>query len=127
MAVTATPIFAQAPRHAAANITTANTNRDGTGTIGTIFTAGTNGSTIERVDVTATGSTTAGVVRLYVHNGSTVFLWKELLVGAITPSVSVSVYMRTVRERLYLPTTYSLRASTQIGESFNVEAVGWDY
>lgn len=127
MAVTATPIFAQTLRHGAVALITANTNRDGTGTIGTVFTAGSNGSTIERVDITATGTTTAGVVRLYVHNGSTYFLWKELLVGAITPSVTVAVFARIVREKLYLPTTYSLRASTHIGEGFSVHAAGWDY
>ena len=39
MAVTATPIFAQALRAGLVSISTANTNRDGTGTIATVITA----------------------------------------------------------------------------------------
>lgn len=131
MAVTATPIFVQAMRHAAAAISTANTNRDGTGTIGTIFTAGSNGSLIDHIDVNAVGSTTAGVVRLFIHNGSTAFLWKELLVGAITPSATVKVFEASVdcsrpENRLELPSGWSLRASTHNAESFNVHAFGGD-
>lgn len=128
MAVVATPIFAQALRHAVATISTANTNRDGSGTIGTIFTAdATDGSEIERVDICAIGTTTAGVVRLFVHNSSAAFLWKEVLVGAITPSASVAAFMRTIRERLSLAAGWSLRASTHNAESFNVHAWGADF
>jgi hypothetical protein len=128
MAVVATPIFSQAPRHAVAAISTANTNRDGSGTIGTIFTAdATDGSYVERVDVCAIGTTTAGVVRLYLHNGSASFLWKEILVGAITPSASVAAFMRSIRERVFLPAGWSVRASTHNAESFNVHVWGGDF
>jgi hypothetical protein len=128
MAVVATPIFAQAPRHAVATISTANTNRDGSGTIGTIFTAdATDGSLVTRVDVCAIGTTTAGVVRLYLHNGTAAFLWKEILDGAITPSTSVAAFMRSVRERVELPAGWSLRASTHNAESFNVHCWGGDF
>ena len=132
MAVTATPIFSQAVRHAVATISTANTNRDGSGTIGTIFTAdATDGSIVDHVDITAIGTTTAGVVRLYVHNGSASFLWKEILVTAITPSTSVAAFSATVdcslrSGVLFLPAGWSLRASTHNAESFNVHAFGSD-
>jgi hypothetical protein len=127
MAVVATPIFGQAVRWAPVAISTANTNRDGTGTIGTVLTAdATDGSVVERIDITAQGTTTAGVVRLYIHNGTTAFLWKEIVVGAITPSTSVSTFMRSVRERVHLPATYSIRASTHNAETFNVQAHGYD-
>lgn len=127
MAVTATPIFVQALRQAPVAIATANTNRDGTGTIGTVLTAGSNGSEVERVDITAQGTTTAGVIRLFVHNGTTAFLWKEVLVAAITPSASIAVFTASVREKLVLPTGYSLRAATHNAETFNIQAFGGDY
>jgi hypothetical protein len=132
MAVTPTPIFAQAVRHSAVAISTANTNRDGTGTIGTVFTAdATDGSVIDSIQMTATGTTTAGVIRLYKHNGSTAFLWKEILVGAITPSATVAAFMRRLDCSLpanacYLPAGWSLRASTHNAEAFNVHAEGFD-
>lgn len=128
MAVVATPIFAQAGRHAVAAISTANTNRDGSGTIGTVFTTdATDGSILTRIDVTATGTTTAGVVRLYVHNGSSAFLWREILVGAITPSASIAAFMRRMLVDLPLPAGWSLRASTHNAETFNVAAWGGDF
>jgi hypothetical protein len=127
MAVTATPIFAQALRHTPVAIATANTNRDGTGTIGTAFTAGSNGSRVTRVDICATGDTTAGVVRLYIHNGSTAFLWREVLVGAITVSTSVAAFMRRIDIDLELPATWSLRASTHNAENFNIHSWGMDF
>lgn len=132
MAVTNTPIFIQAPRAAAASIATANTNRDGTGTIGTVFTAGANGSKIDHIDICAAGTTTAGVVRLYLYDGSTYYLWKEILIAAITPSATIAAAMVALDcsvpgNSLYLASGWSLRASTHNAETFKVIAMGGDY
>jgi hypothetical protein len=133
MAVSSTPIFAQAVRHAAVAISTANTNRDGSGTIGTVFTAdATDGSSIDHIEISATGTTTAGVIRLFIYNGSTYFLWREVLVTAITPSTSVAVFSATVdcsrpENALHLPAGWSLRASTHNAETFHIHAFGHDY
>lgn len=132
MAVTATPIFVQAPRTAMAQILTANTNRDGSGTLGTVWTAPANGSKIEHIDIVATGSVSNGVVRLYIHDGATARLWKEILVPATVPSVTVAVFSSSIDCSqgpgvLVLQTAYSLRASTHIGETFNVIAIGGDF
>lgn len=132
MAVTATPIFAQALNAGIAAISTANTNRDGSGTIGTVLTAGTNGTEIDNVVIEATGTTTAGVVRLFKHNGTTAYLWREVLVGAITPSTTISAFRRRIdcskpENACYLPSGWSLRASTHNAETFNVHAEGFNY
>jgi hypothetical protein len=132
MAVTATPIFVQTPKVAIGSLATANTNRDGSGTIATVYTAGSNGSRIEHVDIAAYGTTTAGVVRLYIHDGSTAHLWKEILVTAITPSATIAVWSNRVdcsgpSAVLFLQSGYSLRASTHNAENFRVTAVGGDY
>lgn len=132
MAVTATPIFVQTPRVEIGSLSTANTNRDGSGTIISIWTAGANGSRIEHIDITAYGATTAGVIRLYIHDGSTSALWKEILVPATTPSTTVAVFMASLDcsqpgNSLLLPAAYSLRASTHIAENFRVAAVGGDF
>lgn len=128
MAKTPTPIFAQDIRHAVAAISTANTNRDGSGTLGTIFTAdAVDGSKITRIDICAQGATTAGVVRLFINNGSASFLWREILVPALTPSATIAAFMRPILEELELPAGWSLRASTHNAETFNVHAWGADY
>ena len=121
------PQFIATPRLGVVLVSTANTNRDGSGTIETGFTAGASGSRIERIVVEARATTTAGMVRLYIHNGTTAFLWREVSVSAITPSASVKTFREEIAvEDLILPTGYSLRASTHNAENFNVLAFGGD-
>jgi hypothetical protein len=113
--------YAATPRSAVAQVSAANTNRDGTGTTVTVFTAGANGSRIDDIWIVGTGTTTAGVVRLYVNDGTNTRLWQEVMVTAITPSVSVQVFNAALyNQALILPNGWSLVASTQIAETFNV-------
>lgn len=132
MAVTATPIFVQDPRVALGALSVANTNRDGSGTLVTVWTAGADGSRIDHIDLVASGTTTAGVIRLYIHDGSSARLWKERLVTAITPSTSVAVWSDTIdcsqpQNILLLQSGYSLRAAPHNAETFNVHAIGGDF
>lgn len=121
--------FTATPKVGVVVISTANTNRDGNGTLGTVFTAGTSGSRIERVQVKAQETTTAGMVRLFVHNGTTAYLLTEIPVVPVTPSGTLPAYEFTFvfDGGLVIPTGYSLRASTNNAESFNVVAMGGDF
>lgn len=123
------PRFVETAVIGAVSIATANTNRDGTGTIGTVLTAGAQGTLVELVRVVAAGTTTAGVVRLFLHDGSTYYLLKEILVTAITPSTTVEVFSAEFvpTKPLVLPTAWSLRASTNNAETFKVLATGGSY
>lgn len=51
-------------------ILTANTAKDGTGTVVTLYTAGANGSKIGGIQIAYTGTSVATVLRLFVNNGS---------------------------------------------------------
>ena len=134
-------------RQTSVAISTANTNRDGTGTMTILWTApafvdATNpgGSRIERILVQATGTTTAGMVRLFVSNDATAnsaantFLYEEIPVTAATPSTTVQAYS-TVLQAVTYQTLFpimigpgcSLRVSTANAESFVVTAMGGDY
>lgn len=126
--------YASTPRCAMAQISVANTNRDGTGTIVTVFTAGSNGSRIERVVVEATGTTTSGIVRLFINDGTNSRLYYELPIPAITPSgttpaanASVSTISAPALMPIVIPSGYSLRAATNNAETFNVIAIGGDF
>lgn len=126
------PAFADTPRTSLVSISTANTNLDGSGTIATVWTAGASGSRIQNVVIKAIGVTTAGVVRLFVHNGSAAFLFHEELVSAITPSATVKAFSASVDfsqpgSELLLQSGYSLRASTHNAEGFTVFAFGADF
>lgn len=132
MAANTSAIFIDSPRTAVASLATANTNRDGSGTIATVWTAGADGSRIDHIDITAIGTTTAGVVRLYIHDGAAANLWKEVLVTAITPSATIAVWSYSIdcakeENSLLLQSGYSLRASTHNAENFRVHAVGGDF
>lgn len=122
------PQFASVPRSSSAVISTANTSRDGTGTSGTVFTAGASGSRIDEVTIKATATTTVGLVALYVSDGTNHRLYREVQIAAATPSTTVpSVEYVLTFDRLVLPTGFSLRASTQKAESFVVTANGGDF
>lgn len=127
----AAPVFASTAKCWMGQATAANTARDGTGTLVTIATAGASGSRIDKVTVVATGTTTAGVVRLFIHDGTNARLLEEIIIPAVTPSTSVPVFMF---HRIYgdlntlqLPTGYSLRAATNNAETFNIIAFGGDF
>jgi hypothetical protein len=124
----AAPSFAATVRASAANIATADTSRTAPTNVGTVFTAGSSGSRIDEVNIVATGTTTAGVIRLWVHTGSTYYLLSEVLVTAITPSATQAVFSSALTyNNLMLPSGHSLRATTNNSESFNVIAFGGDF
>lgn len=131
-----TPNFAKTPRCGMGQVLVANPNRDGTGTLATIFTAGTDGSRIDLVVVQAIGTTTAGMVRLFIHDGTNARLFEEIPVRAVTPSGTIPAFSTSIGENgevntgkypILLPSGYSLRASTNNSEAFNVIAFGGDF
>jgi hypothetical protein len=124
--------YAAQPNLEISQVTTANTARDGTGTIVTVATgpataaAAGVGERITRVVVQATGTTTAGVIRFFISldNGTTNRLICEKLVSAVTPSTTVSAFRIEVNELvgMVLPGGGAalLRASTNNTETFNI-------
>lgn len=106
-------------------ISTANTNRDGTGTLGTITTGTSSGVVIEQVTVIATGTTTAGVLRFFLSadGGTTKRLIHEELVVAQTPgstALAFTVDVDALAGLVLLTTNTILYASTNNAETFNV-------
>ena len=132
MPANVSPIFTLTPQIGRARISTANTNRDGTGTLGDVITGGANGTRVGRIVITATSTTTAGMVRLYIYDGTNTRLWKEIPVSAITPSATVQAFTATIASPdsdplLVLPVNYVLRASTHNAETFDVIAHAGDF
>jgi hypothetical protein len=122
------PIFALTPQIGLGVISTANTNRDGTGTIVSIFTAGLNGAHIDKIKIKAQGTTTAGIVMLFLLDGTNTRLWQEIVIDAITPSTSVASFEITLTPDnnddmpLILPDSWTLGAAPQKTETFNIIA-----
>lgn len=122
------PVFAATPRVGLGQVSTANINRDGTGTIATILTGDSSGTKITEIIAEATGTTTAGMIRLYLNDGTNTRLFDEFVVIAVTAGASTPVYRASkVYENLTLPSdSWSIRASTHNGETFNIIILGAD-
>lgn len=124
----ASPQFTATPKIGVGSLSVANTALDGTGTVATVFTAGTSGSRIDEVIIQAAGTTTTGMVRLFLYDGSNYSLFDEQTIAAVTPSSTVAAarYRKTYAN-LVLPTGWSLRAATAKAETFKVTALGGDF
>jgi len=116
-------------------ISTANSNLDGSGTLGTVFTANSdvNGALISSVIIKAQVSTTPGMVRLFINiPGGATNLLKEIPVLAVTKSATAHSFSARIDfggKGFALQKGYVLKASTEKGESFNVHAeiLEWTY
>jgi hypothetical protein len=122
------PAFAVTPRIATVNVATANTNRDGTGTVATLITGASTGTRIAEIVVQARVTTTAGMVRIFLHDGTNFFFFDEASVAAATVSASVKgTRVSTTYNNLVLPNaSWSVRVSTHNAESIDVTALGAD-
>jgi hypothetical protein len=122
------PAFAVTPRIGAVNVSTANTNRDGTGTVATLITGAATGTRIAEIVVQARVTTTAGMVRIFLYDGTTYRFFDEVAIAAATASASVkATRVSTLYSNLVLPNaSWSLVVSTHNAESMDVTALGAD-
>lgn len=130
--MSASPAFASTPRAATAPVSTANTGRDGSGTIATIFTAGASGSKVEEIVVKADGDPADSIVVIYLHDGTNFAVYDEFDLGNPAAASTTQVGYREARqyENLILPAGWTIRASITValtaGE-VNVFAFGGDF
>ena len=123
----ATPSYASTPRFGRATISTADASLTSPSSVGAVLTAVAAGTLIERVLVQATGTTTQGVVRLFVYDGTNYSLIKEVEVYAVIPSSTVPAFaVQLDMDGIVLPNGHGLRATTSKSESFVVTAFGSD-
>lgn len=122
------PQFASTAKAAGVSISTADTSRTAPTNVGTLWTAGASGSRIDEVDITAAGTSTSNVVRLFIYTGTTYFLLQEVLITAITPSATIPAFSTTLTfNNLVLQSGYSLRVTTNNAETYHVTAFGGDF
>jgi len=123
------PAFAVTPRVGMAQVSVANSNRDGTtGTYVTVITGASTGTRIAEVTIEPTVTTTAGMVRLFIFDGTNTRLWDEITVSAVVPSATVkAARVVTLYNNLLLPNaSWQLKASTENANAINVFAMGAD-
>ncbi len=121
--------FANVPIAPPVLISAANTNRDGTGTMPTIVTAGASGTWVKFMRFKATGATTAGMIRVYIYNGTSNFLAWEVPVSVVaSPGATIPAWEGELHfdgeKGIFIPTTYLIKAAPHNAENFNVIAFG---
>lgn len=117
-------------------ITTANTAKDGTGTVLNVFTAdATNGGFVQRIRFRAAGTNIATVARVFINNGSTNttaannILFDEITLAASTLSETSALSTYELPLNFALPPGYTLNVTigTTVAAGYYVSVIGGKY
>jgi len=127
--------YASTPKFGSATLTTADTSLTAPTTVGTIVTAGASGTRIDYIDIQGVATTVAGLINLFVFDGTNYILWNQVPVIAITSSTTAPAFFANLSSNnnsnimpLTLPTGYSLRAATSVAQTgVRVTAYGGDF
>jgi hypothetical protein len=107
-----------------ANVSTANSNLNGTGSMNTVLTAGDDGTFISGITIKAMGNSSLGMVRIFIYNGVSSFLYREIMIPCNSQTGVVQAFSAKLSDSFFLQSGYELRASTQNAESFSITVVG---
>jgi hypothetical protein len=135
------PIFPNAPIVSFGTVATANTAKDGTGTVVTIATGGTNGTRVDAIKIRALGTNVATVVRFFINNGSTNAtatnntLFYEVTVPATTLSEVAALNDISIAfdgnflPQLVLPSGYKINVTigTTVAAGLQITTFGGNY
>ncbi len=129
------PIYSGTPNVGWGTVTTANTAKDGTGTVVTVFTAGADGGRCDYVRVRALGTNTATVLRVFINNGSTNAtatnntLFTEATIASTTLSEVAALAETTINLGVALDAGYKINITigTTVAAGLAVTGVGGDY
>lgn len=132
------PIYTRTPdiQWGATTVATANTAKDGTGTVLTVFTAdATEGGFVQKMRFRAAGTNVATVARIFINNGSANstaannILFDEITLAATTLSETGALATYEVPINLALPAGYKLNVTigTTVSAGYYVSAVGGKY
>jgi hypothetical protein len=112
-------------------MTVANTTRNGTGTLYNVITAGLpatyKGCRVDDVILQAIVNTTRGMIRLYIFNGTTAFLFTEVFTPYVTKSNTAKAFQVKIPINFELQCNFSIKASTNNAESCVVIGLGNDW
>jgi hypothetical protein len=121
------PAFASTPRAASALLGAVETDLQAPAQSVTVFTAGASGSKVEEIVVQASksgtliASTVAGLVYIFLHDGTTYHLFDTITVSAVTASATVPGFRGSNRyANLFLPTGWSIRISQSHATNANI-------
>jgi hypothetical protein len=136
MVANTAPIFSDTPNIGfAPAITAANTAKDGTGTTNLIYTAGADGSFLQKIRIRPKGTNVATVLRIFLNNGSDPttatnnMLFDEVGLPATNNTETAAIIGNEVVMNLPLPANWRVYVTlgTAVAGGYAVTAVGADY
>jgi hypothetical protein len=137
MVANTAPIFSRQAHVSWVNgITAANTAKDGTGTVDTVFTAdATEGSFLQKLIVRPRGTNVATVIRVFLNNGSTNAtaannaLIGEATLPATTNSEVAAIQGTEISLNIPVPAGYKINVTlgTAVAGGYVVTAIAGDY
>ena len=122
------PSFAATPRIGNVSIATAEASYTAPTNFGTLITGASTGTRIAEVVVKNAATSAAAVVRLFLHDGTTYYLFDEYTIAAATGSATVqTTRVSTQYNNLILPSSsWTLRVTTSVAQTTHVTALGAD-
>lgn len=137
MAINTQPIFSKGGsiQWNPSLITAANTAKDGTGTVATLFTAGADGAFVQKLVARSAGTNVATVLRIFVNNGganstaSNNSLIAEMSLPATTLSETSAQPPFEMTLNFALPSGFKLFATigTAVAAGYEVTVFGGTY
>lgn len=131
------PIFSKkgAIQWAAAALAAANTAKDGTGTVTTVFTAGVEGNFLHKIIARPLGTNVATVLRVFINNGLTNAtaannnLIAEMTLPATTVSEVAAQPSFELPINFILPATMKINCTigTAVAAGFALTIIGGEY
>jgi len=116
---------------------TANTAQDGSGTLYKIFTAGSNGSYVQKVRFRPVGSPAATVARVFISSSSTTsatatWLYDEITLPAVTVSQTAATSVYELSMNFALDANYLLyvtfgTSTGSAGTGYSIVVIAGDY
>lgn len=98
-------------------ISSGNPLLNGGGALGTVLTGASNGTLIKTVSIKAQGTTTHGMVRLFIYDGTNTKLISEVEIPAVTRTVTDPAFEISIPMDYSLKSGWSLKASTEQNEN----------
>lgn len=122
------PSFAVTPRIGSVSISTQETSLTSPTNFGTLITGVAAGTRVSEIVVKCAASSAAALVRVFLYDGSTYYLFDEIVVALSTSSnTGATTRVSTRYDNLILPSaSWSVRVTTTIAQPTHVTAFAAD-
>lgn len=122
------PAFAATPRIGAVSVATADASYTAPTNVGTLITGASTGTRISEIVCKCAATSAAAIIRIFLYDGSTYWLFDEVSIPAATGSATVlQSRVSTSYSNLILPSSsWSVRVTTSVSQATHITALGGD-